>query len=229
VNGEPRCATCGPSGHDPFNAAGATIGPRAAREAKNFDHLLGGNAKGLSDKQLQVHFTLYEGYVKKLNEIRDKLRTADRSAPNYSFNEFSELKRREPVAYNGTVLHEMYFENLGDGSTEPGERAKRLIAAGFGSMDAWIADAKACLVSAHGWLVTVYDYSDDKLYNNLVRTEHDVGLFANVHPVIALDAWEHAYFFDYQPAGKAKYVDAILSGIDWNVLEARLKTLPGWS
>jgi Fe-Mn family superoxide dismutase len=191
-----------------------------ARDAKNFDHLLGGNAKGLSDTQLKAHFTLYQGYVKKLNEIREKLGTADKSAPNYSFNEFSELKRREPVAYNGTVLHEMYFEALGNGSTKPDEHAKKLIVDSFGSFDNWIADAKAGLLSAHGWVVTIYDYSDGKLYNNLIRTEHDVGLFANVHVMSAIDAWEHAYFFDYQTA-KAKYVDAVLTGLNWDVLNKR--------
>jgi Fe-Mn family superoxide dismutase len=191
-----------------------------ARDAKNFDHLLGGNAKGLSDVQLKAHFTLYQGYVKKLNEIREKLGTADKSAPNYSFNEYSELKRREPVAYNGTVLHEMYFEALGNGSTAPDAHAKKLITESFGSVEAWIADAKAGLLSAHGWVVTIYDYYDGKLYNNLVRTEHDVGLFANVHAMVAIDAWEHAYFADYQTA-KAKYVDAVLTGLDWNVLNKR--------
>ena len=197
-----------------------------AREPKNFDHLLGGNAKGLSDLQLKAHFTLYQGYVKKLNEIREKLGTADKSAPNYSFNEYSELKRREPVAYNGTVLHEMYFENIGNGSTQPNDHTKQLITKSFGSVDAWIADAKAVLLSAHGWLVTVYDYRDGKLYNNLVRTEHDVGLFANVHAMIALDAWEHAYFFDYQTK-KADYVVNILSGLDWGTINARLKLISG--
>ena len=191
-----------------------------AREPKNFDHLLGGNAKGLSDLQLKAHFTLYQGYVKKLNEIREKLGSADKSAPNYSFNEFSELKRREPVAYNGTVLHEMYFEALGNGSTEAGEHAKKLITASFGSVDAWIADTKAGLMSAHGWVVTVYNYSDGKLYTNLVRTEHDVGLFANVHVMVAIDAWEHAYFADYQTK-KADYVGNVLSGLNWDVLNKR--------
>lgn len=193
-----------------------------AREPKNFDHLLGGNAKGLSDLQLKAHFTLYQGYVKKLNEIREKLGTTDKSAPNYSFNEYSELKRREPVAFNGTVLHEMYFEALGNGSTQPDETSKGLITRSFGSLDNWMADAKACLMSAHGWLVTVFDYSEGKLFNNLVRTEHDVGLFANVHVIIAVDAWEHAYFADYQTK-KADYVANTLSGLNWTTLNARMK------
>jgi superoxide dismutase, Fe-Mn family len=197
-----------------------------AREPKNFDNLLGGNAKGLSDLQLKAHFTLSQGYVKKLNEIREKLGSADRSAPNYSYNEYSELKRREPVAYNGTVLHEMYFENLGNGSTAPNEASKALITRSFGSYDAWMADSKAILMSAHGWLVTVFDYSEGKLFNNLVRTEHDVGLFANVHVVAAVDAWEHAYFADYQTK-KADYVANALSGLNWDVLNARFAQLGG--
>jgi Fe-Mn family superoxide dismutase len=197
-----------------------------AREPKNYDHLLGGNAKGLSDTQLQAHFTLYQGYVKKLNEIREKLPRADRSAPNYSFNEYSELKRREPVAFNGTILHEQYFENIGNGSTRPGEHVKRLIDSSFGSFDAWLADAKACLLSAHGWLVVVYDYSEQQLFNNLVRTEHDVGVFANGHVMIAVDAWEHAYFFDYQTR-KAEYVANVLSGLDWDTIGARVQLTAG--
>jgi superoxide dismutase, Fe-Mn family len=197
-----------------------------AREPKNFDHLLGGKAKGLSDTQLKAHFSLYQGYVKKLNEIREKLGSAARSEPNYSFNDYSELRRREPVAYNGTVLHELYFESLGDGSTKADESAKELITRSFGSWDAWIADSKACLMSAHGWLLTVYDYEDGKLHNNLVQSEHHTGLFANVHVMSALDAWEHAYFFDYQTK-KAEYVDSILAGLNWDVLNKRFSIVGG--
>jgi Fe-Mn family superoxide dismutase len=192
-----------------------------AFEAKNYDKLLGGKAKGLSDTQLQAHFTLYKGYVNKLNEIRTKLAGADRGAPNYSFNDYSELRRREPVAFNGTVLHEHYFENLGDGSTSASDAAKRALEASFGSFDAWVADTKACLMSGHGWTLLVHDPFENKLTNVLVQSEHHVGLFANARVIAAFDAWEHAYFFDYQTA-KAKYVESILSGLDWNVVGARL-------
>ncbi len=195
-----------------------------AREPKNFDHLLGGHVKGLSDAQLTAHLSLYKGYVNKLNEITTRLATADRGAANYSFNDYSELRRREPVAFNGTVLHELYFENLGDGSKAAGEGTRKLLADSFGSVDAWLADAKACLLSSHGWTLLAYDAGTGKLLHNLVQSEHHVGLFANVHVVGAVDAWEHAYFFDYQ-AGKAKYVEAVLSGLDWSVIEGRLRKL----
>jgi superoxide dismutase, Fe-Mn family len=194
------------------------------REAKNFDHLLGGKAKGLSDAQLQAHLALYKGYVNKLNEIQTKLGTADRSAPNYSFNDYSELRRREPVAYNGVHLHELYFEALGDGSTAPSDASRKLVEHSFGSWDAWIADTKACLMSAHGWTLVVYDYEQRKLLNNLVQGEHHIGLFANVHVLAAFDAWEHAYFFDYKTA-KADYVQNVLTSINWDVVNKRFATV----
>ncbi len=193
-----------------------------AREPKNFEHLLGGNAKGLSDLQLKEHFKLYQGYVKKLNEIWEKLATADRSSPNYSYDTYSELKRREPVAFNGTVLHELYFENIGNGSTQPDEEAKRIFTHSFGSFDNWLEDAKASLMSAHGWLVVAFDYTEKRLFNNLIHTEHDAGFFANTHIMMALDAWEHAYFVDYQTK-KADYVANLLSGLNWDVINRRLR------
>ncbi|MBP1771986.1 MAG: Superoxide dismutase [Holophagaceae bacterium] len=88
-----------------------------AYTAKNYDHLKGGAVKGLSDSQLDQHFGLYKGYVTKLNEIEERLATVDNTKPNYSYNEYSELKRREAVAFNGSFLHELYFENLGADST----------------------------------------------------------------------------------------------------------------
>ena len=195
-----------------------------AHEIKNFDYLLGGNAKGLSDNQLKAHFTLYQGYVKKLNEIWDNLGGADRSTANYSYGEYSELRRREPVAFNGTVLHELYFENLGKGGMQPGSETRQLIDTSFGSFDAWVTDAKAVLMSGHGWLITVYDENHKRLINNFIQSEHHVGLLANTRVVLALDAWEHAYFFDYQTK-KADYAANVLAGMNWQVVNTRVKAI----
>lgn len=187
-------------------------------EPKNFDHLIG-KVPGLSEAQLKAHFGLYQGYVKKLNEIWEKLGKTDKSAPNYSFNEYSELRRREPVANNGTVLHELYFGNLIK-EGEPTAGLKKAIADSFGSMDNWIADTKACLASAHGWTLTVYDYNFNKVRNVLVRTEHDVGLMPNQAILVAIDAWEHAYMIDYGTK-KPDYIANVLNALNWNAINGR--------
>jgi Fe-Mn family superoxide dismutase len=195
-----------------------------AREPKNYEHLIG-KIKGLSEAQLRNHFTLYQGYVKKLNEIDSKLATADRSAPNYSFSDYSELKRREPVAYNGTFLHEAYFDNLGGEGSQAPEGFKRAAVASFGSYDAWVADVKAAAGSAHGWVLTCYGYSDQRVRNVLVSSEHHVGLMVDTQLVVAIDCWEHAYFMDYGTK-KPDYIAAVINSLDWNVIGERLKMSP---
>jgi Fe-Mn family superoxide dismutase len=120
----------------------------------------------------------------------------------------------------------MYFENLGNGSTKPSDATKKLIETSFGSFDAWMVDAKACVMSAHGWLVLAYDYTDKRLHNNLIRSEHDTGLFANVHLMGAVDAWEHAYFADYQTK-KADYAQNVLTGLNWDVINKRVQMATG--
>jgi superoxide dismutase, Fe-Mn family len=195
-----------------------------AREPKNYDHLIG-KVKGLSENQLKAHFTLYQGYVKKLNEIETKLGTVDRGAPNYSYNEYSELKRREPVAYNGTFLHEAYFDNIGGEGTTPPEYFKAGVTTAFGSWDNYVADLKAAAGSAHGWVLTCWGYADNKVRNVLVQSEHHVGLCADTHIMVAIDCWEHAYFMDYGTK-KPDYIAAIIGGLNWNAIGERTKQSP---
>ena len=40
-------------------------------QVKNYDHLVG--MDGLSEQLLQNHFTLYQGYVKHLNSLVEKI------------------------------------------------------------------------------------------------------------------------------------------------------------
>lgn len=191
-----------------------------AHEAKSYDHLIG-RVKGLSERQLRAHFTLYQGYVKKLNEIEERLETSDRGTANYSFGEYSELRRREPVAYNGTFLHELFFDALGEGGTAAPMEFKRAASQAFGSYEAWMADVKAGILSAHGWVLTTWSPREGRLRNNLIQSEHHVGLLMDQQVLLAFDGWEHAYFLDYGTA-KADYVDAILRAIDWKVVQQRM-------
>ena len=188
-----------------------------AHAAKTYDHLKGGAVKGLSDAQLDQHFTLYKGYVGKLNEIEEKLATIDNSKPNYSFNEYSELKRREAVAFNGSFLHELYFENLGG----DGEISSGLAAAmdAQGGKDKLIADLKACALGGPGWAILTRNRRDGKLHTYFLA-EHHIGLPIEQDLLVVLDSWEHAFMVDYGIA-RAKYLDAIVEAIKWSEVSKR--------
>jgi Fe-Mn family superoxide dismutase len=188
-------------------------------EAKNFDHLIG-QLKGLSEAQLRAHFALYQGYVKKLNEIEQKLTTADPKAANYSFNEYSELKRREAVAFNGSYLHQLYFENLAAPGQAPEANFKAAVEKSFGSWDKWLADVRGSATSTPGWVVTTFNKVDHKVHN-YIMFEHHMNLPVHQEIVLTLDCWEHAYMADYSTA-KAKYLDAFMENINWKMVGDRL-------
>jgi len=198
-----------------------------AHEPKDFRRLISECKGFLSETQLEAHFTLYQGYVKKLNEIESSLREADRAQANYSYGEYSELRRREPVAYNGTVLHELYFENLGPKGGEVPPAFKKEAVRAAGSWEAAVADLKAMAESAHGWVLVTYDWNFGVVRHNLVQSEHHVGLLPNQTVLVAIDCWEHAYFADYQTK-KADYVNGVFEHLNWAAISERLaKTPPG--
>lgn len=187
-----------------------------AHVAKNYDALKG-NLIGLSEAQLDQHFTLYKGYVTKLNEIEEKLSTVDNSKANFSFNEYSELKRREAVAFNGSFLHELYFENLGSDNVISPALQQALDAQG--GKDKIVADLKAAAMCGPGWAVLTRNRRDGKLHTYFFG-EHHLGLPIEQDLLLVLDSWEHAFMVDYGIA-RAKYLDAFVQNIKWSVVSSR--------
>src|SRR5664279_859020 len=192
-----------------------------AYTAKSYDHLKGGAVKGLSDAQLDQHFTLYKGYVTKLNEIEEKLAVADNTKPNYSFNEFSELKRREAVAFNGSFLHELYFENLGADATVSAGLKAALDA--VGGQEKVIADLKAAALCGPGWALLTRNHRDGKLHTYFV-TEHHIGLPIEQDLLVVLDSWEHAFMLDYG-IKRPDYINAFLENLKWSEVSRRFGNL----
>ncbi len=180
--------------------------------------------KGLS-KQLNTwhHDTHYAGYVKKRNEIAIKLKAADLTAANANYSEYGELKRRETFNACGQILHELYWDNLGGDGVPKGESVVKKIEGDFGSFDAWKRDAIAASKAALGWVVACYDLSDGKIHNYTCDTHNQGGVWGAM-PLLAIDVFEHAYYADYGP-DRAKYLDALLSNVDWKKVDARFGKL----
>jgi Fe-Mn family superoxide dismutase len=74
--------------------------------------------KGMSERMIVSHYeNNYGGAVKRLNLIQEKLAQLDyAAAPGFLING---LKREELIAMNSMILHELFFDGLGD-ETEPG-------------------------------------------------------------------------------------------------------------
>lgn len=188
---------------------------------KDFTGLIG-KLDGMSANQIEAHLGLYAGYVKKLNEIETKLRDADRALANYSFGEYSELKRREAVAFNGSYLHQMYFENLTPEHTEKSAPLEQALVAGFGSVENYLKDLKAAASSTPGWVVTTKNKVDGALHNYIVY-EHHIGLPVHQEIILALDCWEHAFMIDYGTK-KGDYLEAFVKNVNWSAVNTRFSS-----
>jgi Fe-Mn family superoxide dismutase len=194
-------------------------------QAKQFN-LSGLN--GISDKTLEMHFKLYEGYVKATNALTEKISEflADGKVDQDEMPSYSELTRRLGFEYNGMVLHEYYFANMKkNGAGEPDKNSAFFKAAeqSFGSYDIWRTDFDGIgKMRGVGWAICYQDPTDGRLSNHWI-TLHQIGNVAGFTPVLVMDVWEHAYLLDYKPAERPKYIEAFFSNIDWNAVETRLR------
>src|SRR3989304_1864487 len=168
---------------------------------------------GLTLKMIQEHFKLYLGYVKKSNEVQQKLETADKSEANAVYSFIGELKRQETFAVNGMKLHEVYFGQL-NGGGEPNGEVVKMIERDFDSMDKWKEDMVATGLSARGWAILCFDFRDNRLHN-YGSDGHNVGAVWGAIPLIALDVYEHAYFIDYG-VNRKDYITSFFKNLDWN-------------
>jgi superoxide dismutase, Fe-Mn family len=184
-------------------------------KAMDFSKLIG--MDGFSDTLLNNHFTLYQGYVKNVNTLMEKLKTAEAGKP-----EFNEMTRRFGWEFNGMRLHELYFGNMSKDKHEPdaGSPLLKKMIGDFGSGET-CKDNFVNIASLRGigWAVTYYDQTADQIFNIWVD-DHATNHLAGCIPLIVMDMWEHAFMIDYG-LKKGDYINAFLKNIDWEVAEKR--------
>ncbi len=176
--------------------------------------------EGISDEQIRQHWKLYEGYVKNVNTLEQKINSFSEKG-DYGV-EFAELERRLGFEYNGMRLHEYYFEVLKNGQPPLKKTSdlSRQLQKTFGSFDAWKKQFVAMgNMRGTGWVILYSDPLRRTLVNVWVSS-HEIGHPAGLHPILVLDVWEHAYMVDRGADGKPEYVEKFLQNIDWAHVES---------
>jgi superoxide dismutase, Fe-Mn family len=195
-----------------------------AYKPQSFEHLTG--LDGISDAQVKEHLELYQGYVKQVNTLTQKLMEhLGKGKPSGTDPYFAELTRHLGFEYNGMILHEYYFSNLKRAS-EPGPGRSSALAQAIGqsfpSLDTWKADFQAIGgMRGIGWAVLFQDPATGLLSNQWI-TLHQDGIPAGFKPLLVMDVWEHAFMRDYKATEKAKYIEAFFRNVDWQAVERRL-------
>lgn len=158
------------------------------------------------------HDTHHQGYVNGLNSAEETL-AENRESGDYG----STGNALGNVTHNGCghYLHTLFWENMApNGGGEPSGDLESRIEEDFGSYDGWKGEFETAASSASGWALLVYDPVAKQL-RNLAVDRHDEGALWGAHPVLALDVWEHSYYYDYGP-DRGSFIDAFFEVVDWD-------------
>jgi Fe-Mn family superoxide dismutase len=170
--------------------------------------------RGMSERLIVSHYeNNYGGAVKRLNLITEKFAELDpENAPGFLING---LKREELIAMNSMILHELFFDGLGEQSG-PAAGVREALVRDFGSYERWRAEFIAmgkALGGGSGWVLLSWSPRDRKLVNQWA-SDHCHSL-AGGTPILALDMYEHSYHIDFG-AKAATYVDTFMDAIRWD-------------
>ena len=174
----------------------------------------------ISGEILELHHDKHHAaYVKGANE------TLERIAEAREKGDFSSLVGLEKtLAFNvsGHVLHSLYWQNMSpDGGGRPEGELAEAINEHFGSFERFHAQMSAATtaVQGSGWGVLSYEPTSQRLIVEQVYDHHgNVGVGSV--PLLAFDAWEHAYYLQYRNV-RADFVKAMWEVVNWPDVAAR--------
>ena len=173
-----------------------------------------------SARMLELHHDKHHrAYVDGVNTTLEKL-TEVRAADDLG----TIVGLEKALAFNlsGHVLHTLLWKNL---SPDGGDRPNGELAAGideyFGSFDAFRKQLSksAASVQGSGWGALTWEPLGERLFIEQIY-DHQGNVGQGGVPLLVIDAWEHAYYLQYENR-RPDYVDAMWNVIDWPDVAAR--------
>ena len=181
----------------------------------------------ISAKIMQLHHDKHhKTYVDGANTTLESLEEAR------SKNDFARIAALEhALAFHlsGHVLHSLFWRNLSpDGGGKPAGELATAIDRDFGSFDGFKQQltkaAGTCMGS--GWGALAWDSLSGRLITLQIH-DHESQTVQGAIPLLVLDAWEHAYYLQYQNE-KAKFFDAVWNVWNWKDVAERYERARGF-
>ncbi len=168
----------------------------------------------ISGEIIELHHDKHHAaYVKGANDTLDKLADAREKG---EFGSIVGLEKTLAFHVSGHILHSLYWENLSpNGGDKPDGALGAAIDNDFGSFDGFKAQLTQATATTQGsgWGLLAYDSLGKRLLIQQVEN-HQVNVGVGNTPLLALDAWEHAFYLQYKNV-KPDYVNALWNIINW--------------
>ncbi|HVA82629.1 MAG TPA: superoxide dismutase [Candidatus Aquilonibacter sp.] len=178
----------------------------------------------ISEKIMQLHHDKHHlAYVNGANAALEKL---DKARKGEIQIDTRAVLRDFSFNLGGHTLHSIFWNNMapqGKGGGAETDQVALKIKEDFGSFDAFKAQFSdaAKTVEGSGWALLLYDNVADQLVLTQIEKQNMMHL-PQLHILLALDVWEHAYYLDYMN-DRAKYVEQWWNVVNWGDVEARFK------
>ena len=175
----------------------------------------------LSARIIELHHSKHhKAYVDGANTTLDKLSVA-RDTGDYAT--LVGLEKALAFHVSGHVLHSIYWTNLDpNGGGEPSGQLADAIGKDFGDFARFKAQMTQATIGVQGsgWALLSWDPLGQRLLIEQVEN-HQNSTLQSATPLLAIDAWEHAYYLQYENR-RADYASAIWNVINWSDVSERL-------
>lgn len=176
----------------------------------------------ISGEIMELHHDKHHAtYVKGANTALEKLHEARGSD---DFDTISMLEKNLAFNLSGHVLHSIFWTNLSpDGGGEPAGDVAQAIDTTFDGFERFRTHMTqaASTVQGSGWALASWDPAGQRLVIQQVY-DHQGNHGQGTIPLLAIDAWEHAYYLQYK-SNKADFFDAIWNVVNWADVDLRYR------
>lgn len=174
----------------------------------------------ISRRVMELHHDKHHRrYVEGANAAIEALAGARRKR---DFESIASLERKLAFNVSGHVLHSIFWQNLSpDGGGKPKAELAAAIERDFEGFDAFkqqIVSAAATIMGS-GWAALVWDPLTRRLGTTQIH-DHQSQITQGGVPLLVIDAWEHAYYLQYQTE-KGKYFEALWDLWSWDDVARR--------
>lgn len=175
----------------------------------------------ISGRIMELHHGKHhKAYVDGANRTLEQLEEARAQG---TLDGVGQLAQALAFYVSGHVLHSLFWTSLAPrAGGEPAGDLGKAIHREFGGFQAFkdqFSDTAADIMGS-GWAALMWDPSSRCLLVTQIH-DHQSSTIQGAVPLLVLDAWEHAYYLQYENA-KGKYFDAVWNLWNWTAVAKRL-------
>ena len=174
----------------------------------------------VSGKIMELHHDKHhKTYVEGANTAIEQL---DEAREKSDFTRLSALEKALAFNLSGHILHSLFWQNMAPkAGGEPEGELAQAIQRDFGGFDQFKRQLSqtAGTIMGSGWGALVWEPLGKRLLTTQIY-DHQSNLSQAGIPLLVLDAWEHAFYLQYQNR-KKEFFDAVWNVWNWKDVGTR--------